>query len=137
MERNENLIIVYFCIHGDFKVEELAKYFDMPIEVSWDKNDIREADNKPYGFSMIKFKEIEGYDPIVSNMMEKCIEPFLDKIDLLNKLREQYNLEYYLSVVPFLVVDNMNPALAPSLKVMEFCVKTKTQIDCDLYLYKE
>lgn len=137
MKRNPNECYVYFAITGDFHLNEVLPLFDVQPFECWDKDDIRKADNKPFGFSLIKYNKIDEYDPYVDKMMEKCIAPFLDKVDLLNSLREKYTLEYYLTIVPSLVVDNINPCLAPSLKVMEFCVKTKTKIDCDLYLYKK
>ena len=124
-------------IRGDFPLEEVRKLFPFEPKDYWDKDDIRSADGKPFGFSCLKYNIVEEYDPYVYKMMEKCIEPFLDKVELLKSLKEKYQIEYYLVVVPSLVVDNINPCLAPSLKVMDFCTETRTEIDCDLYLYKK
>ena len=77
----------------------------------------------------------ERYDPIVSNQMEKTISVLLDKIDILNKIREKYNAKLYLSVVPCVYTDDVSPGLAPSLAVMDFCHATRTEIDVDLYVY--
>ena len=68
--------------------------------------------------------------------MEKTIEPLLDKIDVLNELREKYNLKYSLIVVPHIIVNKINPDLSPSMKVIDFCHAIRADISIDLYLYK-
>ena len=137
MSHMKNTCRTYFAIKGDFVVKQIATLLKVSPSKSWNKTDIRKADNKPYGFSYMEICENKVYDPYVDKMMEITIKPLIDKVDLLNKIREQYNVEFYLVVVPEVVVDNIAPCLAPSIEVMEFCVKTKTKIDCDLYIYNK
>ena len=66
--------------------------------------------------------------------MLATITPLLDKVELLNEFRLKYNVKYYLSVVPSVVVDNLAPCLAPSLEIIDFCSATRTEIDIDLYV---
>ena len=77
----------------------------------------------------------DRYDPIVANQMEKTISMLLDKIDILNKIREDYGASLYLSVVPHVYAEEAAPCLAPSLAVIDFCHATRTEIDIDLYTY--
>ena len=82
-----------------------------------------------------EFGRCEHYDPIIAHQMEKTIAPLLDKIEILNKIREDYGASLYLSVVPSIYTEEASPCLAPSLAVMDFCHATRTEIDIDLYTY--
>ncbi|MBQ6239601.1 MAG: hypothetical protein IJK56_04460 [Firmicutes bacterium] len=42
-----------------------------------------------------------------------------------------------LGIVPEIYVDDINPCLAPSLDVIDFCHATRTEIDIDLYICKD
>ena len=85
-------------IRGDFHLEEVRKLFPFEPKDCWGKDDIRSADDRPYGFSCLKYNIVEEYDPYVYKMMEKCIEPFLDKVELLKSLKEKYQI---MDVTPF------------------------------------
>ena len=66
--------------------------------------------------------------------MEKTISALNDKIDLLNKIRCENDVSFYLEVVPELYVGETAPSLNPSLAVIDFCHFTRTEIDIDMYL---
>ena len=66
--------------------------------------------------------------------MRKTISVFLDKVDLLNKIREENDVSFYLEVVPTIYAENINPALAPTLDIIDFCHATRTEIDIDMYV---
>ena len=68
--------------------------------------------------------------------MRITINPLLDKIDLLNKIQKEYKASFTLEVVPSIYVNEINPSLAPSLDIIDFCHDTRTNIDIDLYLLK-
>ena len=67
--------------------------------------------------------------------MRKTIAPLQDKISLLNKIREENEVHYYLVIVPTIYVGDINPCLAPPLDVIDFCHATRTEIDIDMYIY--
>lgn len=69
--------------------------------------------------------------------MCKTIEPLFDKVDLLNAIRNEFNVVFTLEIVPTIYAGNINPCLAPSLKVIDFCHATRTQIDIDLYVMEQ
>ena len=66
--------------------------------------------------------------------MIKTISDLIPKIDVLKQIREKYDVEFYLEVVPEIYLYNTHPCLAPSLDVIDFCHETRTKIDIDLYV---
>ena len=73
-------------------------------------------------------------DVLVENQMHTTIDPLLDKMDLLNEIREKFDVTFTLEIVPTVYAENTSPCLAPSMNVIDFCRSTKTQIDIDLYV---
>ena len=71
---------------------------------------------------------------IGENQMHTTIDPLLDKVGLLNRIREKFGVSFTLEIVPTVYVDNTTPCLAPSLTVIDFCHATRTEMDIDLYL---
>ncbi len=67
-------------------------------------------------------------------MMRKTVAPLLDKIDVLNKIREENEVDFRLSIVPTVYPRNSAPTLAPPLDIIDFCHATRTEIDIDLYI---
>ena len=135
-KQSKNSCYTYFSIVGDFPLQEIKELINLPSFRSWNKDDIRKADNKPYGFSNYSICRCEEYNPYTDKQMEESIAPLIDKIDILNKIREKYDVKFYLNVVPHLYVGEINPTLSPSMVVIDFCYKTRTKIDVDTYLYK-
>ncbi len=66
--------------------------------------------------------------------MKETIAPLIPKIDILQDIRRQYDVSFYLEVVPTLVYGETTPCLAPSLEIMKFCLDTQTEIDIVLYV---
>ena len=54
---------------------------------------------------------------------------------MLNQIREENDVIFVLEIVPSIYVGDMNPCLAPSLDVIDFCHATRTEIDIDMYVY--
>ena len=100
---------------------------------TWKIGDTR-LDGSKYDFALWEFGRCEEYDVITENQMHQTIEPLLEKIDVLNKIREENDVSFYLEIVPTIYAGNPNPCLAPSLKVMDFCHATRTEIDIDMYV---
>ena len=135
--KKENDCYTYFHIYGDdFPLEEITKALGETPFRSWYKTDIRQADGKEYGFCSWSGFKCDEYSPYVEEQMEKTIAKLLDKIEILNMLREKYNLTYHIVVVPEIYVNRINPDLSPSLKVIDFCHDIRAEISIDLYLYK-
>ena len=135
--KKENRCYTYFHVGGDdFPIDEISKALNETPFRSWYRTDIRKADGKEFGFCNWSGFRVDEYSPYTEEQMEKTIEPLLDKIDVLNELREKYNLKYSLIVVPHIIVNKINPDLSPSMKVIDFCHAIRAEISIDLYLYK-
>ena len=131
----DNKCSTSFCIKGDFDVDRVISLLGINPYRVIRHDEIRKADHKAYGFDFLELSRNEDYDVYVTKMMEKTIRPLLDKKDVLNNIKKEYHVEYYLKVVPHLVVNQINPALGPSLEVIDFLHDIRGELDIDLYLY--
>lgn len=68
--------------------------------------------------------------------MMQTISDLVPKILLLQEIKQKYDVAFFLEVVPELYAGETTPALAPNKDVIEFCYKTDTLIDIDLYIFK-
>lgn len=50
----------------------------------------------------------------------------------MNALREQFELEFFLEIIPTVYAEETAPCLAPPMDVIDFCHATRTKIDIDL-----
>lgn len=131
----ENKCRTYFAIVGDFDPDMVSKRLGIEPYCAWKKDDLRK-DGKPYGFARWECGFCNDYDPMVTNMMEKTIEPLLGKIKELNAIREENEVRFYLGVVPEFYINTVTPCVSPSLKVIDFAHETRTEIDIDPYVYR-
>ena len=130
----KNSCYTYFKIVGDFDPDDISALLNLTPERTWKIGDLRRNGTK-YDFALWEIGRCAEYDVEVENQMRKTISVLQDKISLLNQIRDQYNVTFYLDVVPSIYVDDINPCLAPSLDVIDFCHATRTEISIDLYLY--
>ena len=128
-----NSCYTYFKIVGDFNPDDITKRLELQPEKTWRIGDSRRNGTR-YDFSLWEFGRCSEYDVEVENQMRKTILPLISKVNLLNQLREEYNLSFCLEIVPTIFVGDQNPCLAPSLDVIDFCHATRTTIDIDLYV---
>ncbi|MBQ8209428.1 MAG: DUF4279 domain-containing protein [Clostridia bacterium] len=132
-KKEKNECYTYFSINGNFNPDEISQKLGLHPYKSWKIGD-KNKNGREYDFSAWCFGKSEVYNVIITEQMEETIAPLLDKIDLLNQIRKENDVNFCLRVVPFLSSYNDNPCLAPSLKVMDFCTATRTEIDIDLYI---
>ena len=128
-----NRCYTYFKIVGDFDPDAISELLGLQPEKSWKIGDMRRNGTK-YDFALWTIGRCDEYDVIVAHQMERTIAVLADKISLLNKIREGNDVSFYLEIVPTIYADDRNPCLAPSLRVMDFCHETRTEMDIDLYL---
>ena len=127
--KNFNSCYTYFAIIGDFEPSEATKFFGLTPYKTRERGELKNNPNAVWQFGFQ-----DKYDSIINKQLLATITPLLDKVELLNEFRLKYNVKYYLSVVPSVVVDNLAPCLAPSLEIIDFCSATRTEIDIDLYV---
>ena len=129
-----NSCYTYFRIVGNFNPDDISALLNLTPEESWKIGDLRRNGTK-YEFANWMIGKCAEYDVYVENQMRKTISILLDKIATLNQIREENDVEFFLEIVPFICVDDINPCLAPPLDVIDFCHATRTQIDIDMYLF--
>ena len=129
----DNRCFTAFRITGDFDPDVITERLGIIPTRYWKKGDKR-RNGSEYSFASWECSRCEEYDVYTENQMQMTIAPLLDKIDILNRIRAEFAVDFTLAVVPTLYVDNTTPALAPSLSVIDFCHATRTEIDIDLYL---
>ncbi len=66
--------------------------------------------------------------------MLKTITPLLEKANELNKIKEMFNVNFTLLIVPKVRYDESIPILYPSEEIIKFCYETGTKISYDLYV---
>ena len=129
-----NSCYTYFKIVGNFNPDDVSALLNLTPEKSWKIGDVRRNGTK-YEFAHWEIGRCAEYDVYVENQMRKTISMLLDKIAILNQIREENDVKFFLVIVPSIYVDDINPCLAPPLDVIDFCHATRTQIDIDMYLF--
>lgn len=132
--KTRNSCYTYFKIVGDFNPDYVSELLGIEPEECWQIGDTR-RDGTKYDFAFWKTGQCDEYDVEVANQMRKTIAGLLGKIELLNKIHEENDVEFYLEIVPSIYVDDINPCLAPTLDVIDFCYATRTEIDIDMYVF--
>ena len=129
-----NNCYTYFKIVGDFDPDDVTALLNLTPEKTWKIGDLRRNGSK-YDFALWEIGRCTEYDVQVEKQMRKTIEVLQDRIPLLNQIRENYRVSFYLQIVPSIYADDITPCLAPSLDVIDFCHATRTKIDIDMYVY--
>ena len=129
-----NSCYTYFKIVGNFNPEDISARLNLTPERMWKIGDLR-RDGTKYDFANWEIGRCTEYNVEVEKQMAKTIAILEDKIPLLNKIKEEYDVSFFLEIVPSIYVGDINPCLAPSLEVIDFCHATRTEIDIDMYVY--
>ena len=130
-----NSCYTYFRIVGNFNPDDVSALLNLTPEESWKIGDLQRNSTTKYEFANWTIGKCAEYDVYVENQMRKTISILLDKIATLNQIREDNDVKFFLEIVPYIYVDDINPCLAPPLDVIDFCHATRTQIDIDMYLF--
>ncbi len=129
----------YFKIVGDFEPEKVSALLNIIPVKQWEKGDVRHKLKDKvsvYDFSMWETGLVETVNEYrVEKQMSETIAELKPKIDVLKKIKENYDVSFTLEVVPKFYSLQDKPCLSPSREVMEFCYLTQTEIDYDYYFY--
>ncbi len=129
----KNSCYTYFRITGDFDPDIVTEKLGLLPDKTWKIDDIR-LDGSLHDFASWEFGRCDKYDIIVENQMHITIDSLLNKVDALNSIRDEFDVVFTLEIVPTIYTDSTSPCLAPSMKVIDFCHATRTEIDIDMYL---
>ena len=124
----------YFKIVGNFDPDKISSILGLIPDKKWSIGDLR-SDGRTYEFACWIYGKCECYDVYVENMMMKTIKDLLDKTEILKNIKNNYDVSYYLQIVPEVFVNESTPCLAPNLDIMRFCCETETELDIDLYVF--
>lgn len=131
-------IKTYFCIQGDFNVDEVISLINLKPNQIIKKGDYRiKKLNDCYDFSALKFGLIIDSDIQGDKQIEKTISTLWPKIDILKEIKQKYDVSYCLEIVPKFYKTCEKPIISPSKDVIKFCYLTDTEIDYDYYFYFE
>lgn len=129
----ENSCYTYFAIKGEFNPDDITRRIGLNPSKIWKKGDKRNNGTE-YDFSYWEFGFCDEYDVVTEKQMQKTLEPLLSKTAILNEIRKESDVVFVLEIVPTVYSENAIPCLAPSMKVIDFCHETRTEIDIDLYV---
>ncbi|MDO5104271.1 DUF4279 domain-containing protein [Capnocytophaga sp.] len=130
---NKNECITYFKIIGDFEPDVVSQRLGLTPDNQWRKGDKR-RDGSPQEWAMWQFGQCDEYAWQTGEQMQKTIAPLLSKAAELQAIRQEFEVEFVLQIVPSLYADQPTPNVAPSMAVIDFCHQTRTKIDVDMYL---
>lgn len=133
---NNNTCYTYFSIRGNFDPYIISEMLQLQPDKSHKIGDPW-IKGKKYDFASWHFGKCDEYNVYTENQMHKTIEPLLDKINILNEIKNKFDVDFYLEIVPTIYANSVKPSLAPSLKVIDFCYATRTNIDIDLYVLND
>ena len=129
----ENSCYTYFAIEGNFDPDRVTELLGLQPYRTNKIDDLR-CDGRPFEAACWEFGRCDEYDVYTENQMHRTIAPLLDKIELLNKIRMENQVEFTLLIVPTIAAESIYPCLDPSLEVIDFCHATRTHIVIDLYI---
>lgn len=131
---NQTDCYTYFSIRGNFDPDKITELLELKPDKYCKIGDKRKHGNSKYDVASWDFGTCKEYDVFVENQMLKTITPLLSKVDILKEIKRQYDVSFFLEVVPTVYLGESTPCLAPSIKVMQFCCDTGTEMDIDLYV---
>jgi len=129
---------VYFALKGDnFNPQEITNHLGIEPSDIWRKGDKGEF-NSALKYSCWKLSTEKGKEYLeIDKLVNEIVEILFDKIDIINKLKQEMNLNSVLEIVMDIDInpDQSTPALGHNLKTIEFLYKTRTETDVDIYRF--
>lgn len=126
----------YFRMAGDFKTEDISTLLSLTPFKSFDIGEMRRGGKGKYDFALWSYGYNADYTADVGEQLLDTIKDLEKRIDILNEIRNKYDVAFFLEIVPEMIVDDTHPAIYFDEKIIEFCYLTKTRIDIDMYIYK-
>lgn len=129
---------VYFALTGDnFDPQIVTERIGIVPTVQWNKGNKGKC--KPaLDYLCWKFSSDERKEYImVDSLVDEVIEKLFDKIEIINKLKNQFDLDSVLEIVMYVDTneEKSTPALGHDLKTIEFLYRTQTKTDVDIYRF--
>ncbi|GAB6109067.1 DUF4279 domain-containing protein [Fusibacter bizertensis] len=122
----------YFTIYGEISISDISKTLNINNTSGYQKGDQKKYNTGEYEESSWEYDT--GYEETLDGIGQASalIQPFLTKVDILLKLKDQYKCEFELIQVP-IIENGESPSLGFSKEIIDFCSITGTEIQIDLY----
>ncbi len=129
---------VYFALKGDsFGTDEVTNRLGITPTDSWRKGD-KGFYKTAVEFVMWRLSTDKGKEYIqIDNLVDEIVSKLYDKIEIINDLKRQFQLDSVLEIVLYIDTneDNSTPALGHDLRTIEFLYRTGTTTDIDIYRF--
>lgn len=129
---------VYFALTGaDFDLQNVTQRIGVHPTQKWNKGD-KGIYKKALEYSCWKLAtNKEEKCILIGSLVDEVINKLFDKIEIINELKNQYNLDSVLEIVMYINTneEQVIPALSYSLKSIEFLHRTQTITDVDIYRF--
>ncbi len=129
---------VYFALKGDsFDTDEVTNRLGITPTDSWRKGD-KGFYKTAVEFAMWRLSTDKGKEYIqIDNLVDEIVSKLCDKIEIINDLKSQFQLNSVLEIVLYIDTneDNSTPALGHDLRTIEFLYRTGTTTDIDIYRF--
>ena len=129
---------VYFALTGDnFDPQIVTERIGITPTEKWTKGD--KGKYKPtLDYSYWKLSTDKGREYImVDSLVDEVIGQLFDKIEIINELKNQFDLDSVLEIVMYIDTneEQSTPALGHDLKTIEFLHRTQTKTNIDIYRF--
>ena len=129
---------VYFTFKGDsFDTGEVTNRLGITPTDSWRKGD-KGFYKTAVEFAMWRLCTAKGKEYIqIDNLVDEIVSKLYDKIEIINDLKRQFQLDSVLEIVLYVDTNenNSTPSLGHDLKTIEFLYRTGTTTDVDIYRF--
>lgn len=120
---------------GVFDPAEITKLLTIQPFKNWSYGDERK-NGTTYLFSSWSAEKSDGAWLDIEGQCLETIRNLKDKIPMLKKIKEQYDVNFVLMIVPS-VHGEEAPVMSFNRDIIEFCYLTETTIEVDFYMYPE
>jgi len=129
---------VYFALTGDnFNPQVVTDRIGINPTDKWTKGD--KGKYKPIlDYSCWEYSTIEGKEYLmVRSLLDEVISKLFDKIEIINELKSQFNLNSKLEMVLYIDTneEQSTPSLGYDLRTIEFLYRTQTKTGIDIYRF--
>lgn len=129
---------VYFALTGDnFDPQVVTDKIKIIPTEKWSKGD-KGKYKATLEYSGWKLSTEKGKEYLeVGNLINEIIGKLFDKIEVINELKNEFNLYSVLEIVMDIDTneEQFTPSLCFDLKTIEFLHRTQTEIDVDIYRF--
>lgn len=120
---------------GIFHPDDITKALGIQPFRYWKKGDTRKNGTQYLFSSWDAEKSDIGRLDVEAQCME-TIKNLKQKISILKQIKEQYDVNYVIMIVPEIYGEEQ-PIISFNSEIIEFCYLTGTTIEVDMYIYQD